>query len=107
MSWNHRVVRKVHKWTGKSGEKYEEVTYGIHEAFYDDNGKVFAITQEPVEVAGDDIDSLKQTLEWMEKCLEHPILEYENIPEEGAKNYTNEIDLDGDDIEECENPFSL
>lgn len=76
--WNHRVVRRTF-------EGYDEVRYGIHEAYYDDNGLIWAITKDAVEVDAEDMDGLKQKLEWMQKALENPILEYDNIPEPGAK----------------------
>jgi len=88
MTWNHRIVRRV--WY--RGEDREEITYGIHEAYYDDNNLVHSITEKPVEVMGEDMNAIKQTLEWMTKALENPILDYNNIPEPGAKDFTIEID---------------
>jgi hypothetical protein len=77
--WNHRVVRRTF-------EDDDEVRYGIYEAYYDDNGLIWAITEKPVNVDADDIDGLRKQLEWMQKALEHPILDYNNIPEPGANS---------------------
>jgi hypothetical protein len=74
--WNHRVVKR----TFEGGE----VIYAIHEAYYDDNKKVWAITEEGVDAHGETMEELKQSLEWMQKALEAPILDYDKIPEEGA-----------------------
>lgn len=79
--WNHRVVKRVYK----MGD-YEETSYGVHEAYYDDNNKVNMITEEPVGPHGETMKELRQCLEWMTKALEHPILDYDKIPEEGAKS---------------------
>lgn len=83
--WNYRIIRK------KVGEAYQ---YGIHEAYCDINGKVWAITENPLDVvafkewAETDQDTpeamIKQTLEWMMKACDKPILDWENIPEDGA-----------------------
>ena len=70
MTWNHRVV---HQSVG--GEDF----YGIHEVFYDDEGKANMVTQEAVGAWGDDIPGLQETLEWMHNALDKPILEYDDF----------------------------
>lgn len=78
--WNHRVVKRDFDTCSE-----KETRYYIAEAYYDENGKVFAITDDPVDPGfGESIEELKQSLEWMQKCLEHPVLDYDKIPEEGA-----------------------
>lgn len=79
--WNHRVVRWNHK-----DDKPPCVTYGIHEAFYDDKGKVWGITERPVEVDADSPKELRETVKWMTSALKHPILDYDKIPEKGAES---------------------
>ena len=74
--WNHRVVKRMFE----GGES----CFGIHEVYYDENNKVWAISSEPDEVSGDTLDDLKQTLEWMQASLNAPVLDYDKIPEEGA-----------------------
>jgi len=78
--WNHRVVRWNHK-----DAKPPCVTYGIHEAFYDDKGRVWGVTERPVEVDGDSLEDLKVGLKWMSSALKKPILDYDKIPEKGAE----------------------
>ena len=81
--WNHRVVRRV----------YENGTIllGIHEAFYDDQGLVRAITTDPVaplvEPPDEGLDDLKKVLGWMLKACEQPVLDFDKIPEPGAKGF--------------------
>ena len=48
--------------------------YGIHEVFYED-GKPSMYTQDPISVQGENIEELKQTLKWMQECLELPVLD--------------------------------
>ena len=83
MNWNHRVVKRTY--TSEDGKPvYREVMYGVHEAYYDEKGKVFMITDNPTAPSGDSMEELKESLEYMTKALEHPILDYDNIPEDGA-----------------------
>jgi hypothetical protein len=67
--WNHRVMRKEHD--------NSESTYGIHEVYYK-QGKANMWTEDPVEVTGDDVQELKQTLERMLLALEKPILNFKD-----------------------------
>lgn len=80
MSWNHRVVKRTWKNEGRE----DDHMYGVHEAYYDENGKVFMITDNPTAPSGDNMEDLKENLEHMVKALEHPILDYDNIPEDDA-----------------------
>ena len=80
--WNHRIVRKTYP----GGE----VILGVVEAFYDENGLVWAITdnlQEPmvVETDGETVDDLKKVIGWMLTACDKPILDFDKIPEPGAK----------------------
>ena len=80
MTWNHRVLTKEYK-----GCNEIEVQYGVHEVFYT-NGVPDMCTMNPVEVVGDNIKDLKQTLRWMRKALRQPVLDYADF-EEGGKYY--------------------
>ena len=93
--WNNRVVRRTYP----SGE----VMLGIHEAFCDDAGRVWGITQDPIsprveENDDENIESLKEVLGWMLKACDAPILDYDSIPEEGAVSpgWTENLDEDED-----------
>lgn len=91
--WNYRIVR--HKTDMKewyNSRKLElpkdspeiEYTYQIHEAYYDKQGKVHAITEEEVGPSGDSIEELKRSMELYKQALDRPVLDYDNIPEPGA-----------------------
>ena len=89
--WNHRVVRRTYP----DGS----VLLDIHEAFYDDSGLVWGITEDPIapgveescaglDIPGETVEDLKKVLNWMIEACNKPILDYENIPEPGAKSPT-------------------
>lgn len=67
MTWNHRVVKRRDK---TIGEDY----YAIHECFYDVDGKM-GWTEQPIQVIGEDLDSLRWTLEKMMLALDRPVIE--------------------------------
>jgi hypothetical protein len=77
--WNYRIVRWNHKGNPPC------TTYGIHEAFYDEKNKIWGITEKPVAVDGDSPKDLKEGLKWMSSALKKPILDYDKIPEKGAR----------------------
>jgi hypothetical protein len=67
MSWNYRVMRKT-----VDGE----TSWGVHEVFYDDDGRVTGWTPEPVAVAGDSLEEIQQQLARMAEAAERPPLEF-------------------------------
>lgn len=75
--WNYRLVRRRMK-----GETF----YDVHEAYYDDKQKVWAITQNPTTARGDTRDEVLQCLaRMMNDILRAPVLDYNKVPEKGAK----------------------
>ena len=96
--WNYRVVRKKNIFLDPV-DKNEKVdyTYAIHEAFYDKNGHVGAITQDPVEPFGEDIEALRHSWVMMAEAFGLSILDYEDIPEPG---YERKEDSIGSALEE-------
>ena len=83
MTWNHRVIRKVYK---------SETLLGIHEVFYNDKGVPELVTNNPVKVVGDNLEGMQQTLDWMQKALGEPILEFSDF-DEGGKYYKDSEEL--------------
>ena len=72
MHWNYRIVRK-------------EGWFGIHEAFYDDNNKLSLVTVEPEAVQAEDETELKEVYDMMAEAFRAPVVNYEDVPEEGAQ----------------------
>jgi hypothetical protein len=76
--WNYRVVRK--RCVNPDAER-ASYTYAIHEAHYDNNGHVGAITQDPIEPFGENIEELRHDWVMMAEAFGQPILDFETIPE--------------------------
>lgn len=72
MTWNHRVIRHTNK------NDPDHTYLAIHEVFYTNNIPD-SVTQDPIEIIGDDLIEMKETLNMMLACLDHPILNYEDI----------------------------
>lgn len=66
MTWNHRVVKKTYP----SGEE----SYGIHEVFYNEKGEIYAYTEDPIDLACETLDALKEYATWCLKACEQPVL---------------------------------
>ncbi|HCX88910.1 MAG: hypothetical protein COZ68_06335 [Deltaproteobacteria bacterium CG_4_8_14_3_um_filter_43_13] len=82
--WNYRVVRKRNVYIDPRDQRERvDYTYAIHEAYYDKNGHVGAITQDPVEPFGENIEELRHSWIMMAEAFGQPILDYDNIPEQG------------------------
>jgi hypothetical protein len=71
--WNHRIIKR--KFDGVSKEEQ----YGIYEVFYNNDGSINAYTVDPVSVASDSLEGLKEILEWMMNSLNTPVLIYDEI----------------------------
>jgi len=90
--WNYRTVRKKNIYVDPTDKKKRvDYTYAIHEAFYDNNGYVGTITQEPVEPFGENIEELRHSWVMMAEAFGKPILDYENIPEPGYERKADPI----------------
>ncbi len=74
MTWSYRVVRKIETGYDNLGEYY-----GIHEVYYDDDGKPEMVTVDPIGPAGDTLKELKCDLAYMLDALKKPVLDYEDI----------------------------
>jgi hypothetical protein len=90
--WNYRVVRKRNVSTVAVGKKESvNYTYAIHEAYYDRNGHVGAITQDPVQPFGENIEELRHAWVMMAEAFGLPILNHDNIPEPGYERKEDPI----------------
>lgn len=89
--WNYRVVRKKHTWRHPdTQEEQSSYSYGIHEAYYDQHGKVGMITEEAVEPYGETIEELRHAWVMMAEAFGLPLLDDEQIPEPG---YDRQYDI--------------
>lgn len=75
--WNYRLVRQR-----KKGETF----YAVHEAYYDDKQRVWGVTENPSPARGDSRDEVLEALGRMiVDILRAPVLDYNKVPEKGAK----------------------
>ena len=64
MTWNHRVIRRLHDTPDGTEEEY-----AIHEVFYNMNdGGKNSVTEDPIAPRADDLDGLRWVLERMLKA---------------------------------------
>lgn len=71
MSWSHRVVRRQYP----SGE----VSFALHEVYYDDAGEPTACTEGAVAPFGESLGELRRDLERMLSALDQPVLHLSEI----------------------------
>jgi hypothetical protein len=78
MPWNHRVLR--HKFPPIKDVQRED-HYIIHEVYFNEGkqDEPHSCTKDGVEVRGESIEELRETLQRMLRCLDHPVLDYDVI----------------------------
>lgn len=72
MSWNYRVVKTVTKIP--LGEM--DVSYGIHEVYYDSNGTIINISESLAHPISDDLEGLRWNLKEMMEACNKPVIDY-------------------------------
>lgn len=69
-TWNHRIVKKE----SRMHNAVEETYYEVHEAHYNANGEICAITENSVAPLGETVEELEQELQRMLEACKKPIL---------------------------------
>ena len=98
-SWNYRVIHR--KILGRTPE-YDEDVYAIHEVYYDDAGKMVAVTTEPVPAYSENMKGMGWVLERFAEAYKKDVVEWDSIPEKGAKPFATagedpyDANLDGE-----------
>jgi hypothetical protein len=72
MTWNYRVIRTRDLATG-------ELSYAIHEVYYDKHGKPTSCTEASIAPFGETPEELKRCLELMAFALKKPVLDFEDF----------------------------
>ena len=64
--WNHRVVK----------EKLEDGTewFSVREVFYNDDGSIYAYTEDPIDISGESVDGMRQSVTRILDCLNKDVL---------------------------------
>lgn len=77
MSWNHRVVRRFYPNTHID----DSMLYEIYEVYYNQDGTINGITEEPIRIREETVDDLRKTVERLTKCLNNPVIDYDTFKE--------------------------
>lgn len=77
MTWNYRLIKRTN---GPNGRKYRRPVFAVHEVYYDEHGDIYAFTQDPCAVTGDNRRDSRETWEMMKEAFEKPVLTYEHLP---------------------------
>jgi len=72
MSWNYRVVKTVTKIP--LGDT--DISYGIHEIYYDENGDIVNISESLAHPISDDLGGLRWNLKRMMEACKKPVIDY-------------------------------
>ena len=72
--WNNRVVSK-------------NLSYSVHEVYYDQEGNPNAVSENPVPAYGDSLEELTQSMAYQMKALAEPVLDYKMFVHEKDARY--------------------
>jgi hypothetical protein len=64
MTWNLRLVKHTDRRT-------QRVWYGIHEVFYNDSGKAWGMTKDPIQLDGESAEDVLKYLAMIRHDLKH------------------------------------
>lgn len=84
MTWNYRIL--AHK-----NVDNDEVYLQIHEVYYDQDNNPISYTENPITVGGEDINSIKWSLNKMQEAINKPILSVDNFPQICKVKYKCEL----------------
>lgn len=59
--WNYRVFRYKTKWKDEKNKEHTEISYGVHETYYNSEGEPNGWTKDPI-IVGDSISELYKVL---------------------------------------------
>jgi hypothetical protein len=70
MVWNHRVVKR---------EFSNCTVYNVHEMYYNDDGEVILMGNEQLINSLEDLEDLREYLEWMLAACDEEVLDYQEV----------------------------
>ena len=71
LSWNYRVLSRK--------DSDDMKTFAIHEVYYDEEGTPTSCTLEAVSPMGETLEELQADMQYYNKALENPVLDYDTI----------------------------
>jgi hypothetical protein len=96
-SWNYRVVHR--KILGRTPE-FDEDYYAIHEVYYDEDGKMVAVTADAVPAHSEDMKGLAWVIERFAQAYKNDVVEWDSVPEKGAKPFGSDKEPFGINLDE-------
>ncbi len=104
MTWNYRVVKRP-VGTPQSLGGVQHFTYGIHEAYYNDNGSVWGITTDAISLSADHLNELKIDWDMLVEAFGKPVLNYDEVCGENAADPPFDVPDEEEDCEETDDDF--
>lgn len=89
MNWNYRLCKVIFD----KGEESEEVSYEIREAYYNDDGSIWAVTDQAVGIYGDTVETAKRSYEWVGLAYQKEVIDLDTYV--FAKRDSDAVDEDG------------
>ena len=83
MGWNYRVIRNRER--DQMDPKKWVYWFAIHEAYYDDHGRIWAISKDAMGPHGETFAELRSDFTGFMAAFQKPALDYWRLPEKGAK----------------------
>lgn len=83
MGWNYRVIR--HRRTDITAKHRWVHWFEIHEAYYDDHGRIWAISKDGMGPHGETFAELRSDFAGFMAALQKPVLDEWKLPEKGAQ----------------------
>ena len=77
MTWNYRVIKRYSD--VRFGQGTRDWYYGIYEVYYNENGDITAISEEPIAPVGNDFEDLRGEVGKMFSAFGRPVLDYDEI----------------------------
>lgn len=65
MSWNYRVIKHKTNTGNPDLDKLDPEWFGLHEVYYDKDGKIEGWTEEPVNLCATDLKELREDVKMM------------------------------------------
>ena len=87
--WNTRIIKHNIKGFYNNGVEYNETYYGVHEVYYDKQGKPIMWTENPIRLTFQDKEEFEILLKQILDANSRPVLELDEennkLIEEGEK----------------------
>ena len=81
--WNYRVLR--HRQRDRLNKRRWVYWFAIHEAYYDDHGRIWAISKDGMSPHGETLAELRSDFTMFMNAFQKPVLDEWKLPEKEAQ----------------------